>query len=74
LIAMAARFQPLTAGFAFYGAGMSVYSHIVARGTEVVFPKDTPMEIRFGTHESRPSPPHKNTPAPHANRPAGGSI
>jgi hypothetical protein len=35
---------------------MSVYSHIVARGDEVVFPKDTSMEIRFGTHESKVHP------------------
>ena len=60
LIAMAARSQPITAGFAFYGAAISVYSHIVARGNEVVFPKDTSMEIRFGTHESKAQPPHKN--------------
>jgi len=64
LIAMAARAQPVTVGFAFYGAAMSVYSHIMARGNEVVFPKDTAMEIRFGTHESQPLPSHKNTAAP----------
>ncbi len=73
LIAMAARFQPVTAGFAFYGAAMSVYSHIVARGSEVVFPKDTAMEIRFGTHESRIPPHHKHTSKHHvktaANQP-----
>lgn len=66
LIAMAARFQPVTAGFAFYGAAMSVYSHLVARGSEVVFPKDTAMEIQFGTHEGRLHPSHKNVPAPRA--------
>lgn len=60
LMAMAARSQPVTAGLALYDAAMSVYSHIVARGSEVVFPKDTAMEIRFGTHESRIPPPHKN--------------
>jgi len=52
LVAMAARSQALTAGFAFYGAAWSVYSHLMARGSEVVFPKDTAMEIRFGTHEA----------------------
>jgi hypothetical protein len=46
-----ARYRPLTAGFAFYGAARSVYSHVVARGREVVFPKNTPMDIRFGTHQ-----------------------
>jgi hypothetical protein len=28
-----------------YGAGMSVYTHFIARGQEVVFPKNTAMEI-----------------------------
>jgi hypothetical protein len=70
LIAMAARSQPVTAGFAFYGAAMSIYSHIVARGNEVIFPKDTAMEIRFGTHESQPHPSHRNRAAPARKRPA----
>ncbi len=59
LVAMAARLQPVTAAFAFYGAAMSIYSRIMARGREVVFPKDTPMMIRFGTHEGRLVPPKK---------------
>jgi hypothetical protein len=70
LIAMAARSQPVTAGFAFYGAAMSVYFHIVARGNEVVFPKDTAMQIRFGTHESQAHPSNKNTAAPTGKPPA----
>jgi hypothetical protein len=74
LIAMAARSQPVTAGFAIYGAAMSVYSHIVARGNEVVFPKDTAMEIRFGTHERRLTPPRKNAATPHARPAANKSI
>jgi len=32
-----------------YGAGMSIYSHFIARGQEVVFPKNTAMEIGIGT-------------------------
>jgi hypothetical protein len=31
-----------------YGAGMSVYTNFVARGHEVVFPKDTAMTISIG--------------------------
>jgi len=31
----------------FYGAGRSAYSNIVARGPEVTFPADTPIEIRL---------------------------
>jgi type IV secretory pathway VirB10-like protein len=38
-----------------YGAGMSVYSHFIARGQEVVFPKNTAMEIGIGTRQSAPS-------------------
>jgi hypothetical protein len=51
VISVRARSRPVSAGFAFYGAGWSLYSHFVARGVDVVFPKNTPMEIRFGTHD-----------------------
>ena len=51
-----AHSRPVSAGFAFYGAGWSVYSHFVARGVDVVFPKNTPMEIRFGTHDGSAPP------------------
>ena len=51
LITLLAHSRPVTAGFAFYGAGWAVYSHFVARGVDVVFSKNTPMEIRFGTHD-----------------------
>jgi hypothetical protein len=34
-----------------YGAGMSVYSHFIARGTEVVFPKNTAMAVGVGTRK-----------------------
>jgi hypothetical protein len=40
-----------------YGAGMSVYSHFIARGNEVVFPKNTAMEIGIGTRGSGTSAP-----------------
>jgi type IV secretory pathway VirB10-like protein len=56
VIGMLVHYRPVSAGFAFYGAGISVYTHIVARGNEVVFAKNTPMEIRFGTHAGA-SPP-----------------
>ena len=32
-----------------YGAGLSVYTHFIARGHDVVFPKNTAMEIGIGT-------------------------
>jgi hypothetical protein len=56
VIALVARSRPVSAGFAFYGAAWSVYSHLVARGSEVVFPKNTAMEIRFGSHKGTKSP------------------
>ena len=56
VIGLAAHYRPVSAGFAFYGAGWSVYSHVMARGIDVVFPKNTPMEIRFGTHAGPGSP------------------
>jgi hypothetical protein len=40
-----------------YGAGMSLYSHFIARGNEVVFPKNTAMEIGIGTRGSGTSAP-----------------
>lgn len=53
VIGLVAHWRPVSACFAFYGAGWSVYTHVVARGNDVVFPKNTPMEIRFGTHEGQ---------------------
>ena len=59
VVGFAARYRPVSACFAFYGAGWSVYTHIVARGDNVTFPKNTPMEIRFGIHGEQ-NHPHAN--------------
>jgi hypothetical protein len=68
VIGLVAHSRPISAGFAFYGAGWSVYSHVVARGREVVFPKNTPMEIRFGAHGGSAPPAAKSNPdAPEAS-------
>jgi hypothetical protein len=40
-----------------YGAGMSVYAHFIARGQEVVFPKNTAMEIGIGRQRERSAGP-----------------
>ena len=48
LIALAARSQPVSMVFAAYGAGTSVYTNFLSRGRDVVFAKDTPLEIGFG--------------------------
>ena len=43
--------HPVSAGFTFYGMGWSVYSHAVARGSEVTFARNSPMEISFATND-----------------------
>lgn len=48
LIALAARSQPVSIAFAAYGAGNSVSRNFLSRGRDVVFAKDTPLEIGFG--------------------------
>ena len=47
LISLAARSQPVSMGFAAYGAGTSVYNNFLSRGKDVVFVKNTPLEIGF---------------------------
>lgn len=46
-----------------YGAAVSVYTHFMARGHEVVFPKNTAMQIGIGTRASETTPPAENPPA-----------
>lgn len=55
IVGIAAHYRPVSAVFAFYAAGWSVYSHLMVRGTDVVFPANTPMEILFGKRELPPS-------------------
>jgi hypothetical protein len=45
-----------------YGAGMSVYTHFIARGRDVVFPKDTAMEIGVSTRPKDAAPVSNATP------------
>jgi len=49
-----AHSRVVASGFGFYGAGMSVYSHFLARGRDVVYPKDMLMVIGLGTREKQP--------------------
>jgi len=51
VLGLAVRSRALGYSMGAYGAGMSVYSHFIARGTEVVFPKNTAMEIGVGTRK-----------------------
>jgi hypothetical protein len=45
----------VASGFGFYGAAISVYSHFLARGRDVVYPKDMSMTIEVGTTEKQPA-------------------
>lgn len=58
LIALAARSQPVSIAFAAYGAGTSVYNNFLSRGRDVVFAKDTPLEIGFGERHGKPATQH----------------
>jgi hypothetical protein len=49
-----AHSRVVASGFGFYGAAMSVYSHFLARGRDVVYPKDMSMMIGMGTREKQP--------------------
>jgi len=51
-----------------YGAGMSVYTNFIARGHDVVFPKDTGMAIGIGTRPPAAAPAAQ--PAPSEPSPA----
>ena len=48
--------QPLGMAMGAYGASMSVYSHFIARGRDLVFPKNTAMEIALRPRAPSPSP------------------
>jgi len=47
VISLAAKSQPVSMAFAAYGAAVSVYSNFLSRGRDVVFVKNTPLEIGF---------------------------
>lgn len=48
--------QPLGMAMGAYGATMSIYEHFIARGRDLVFPKNTAMEISIGPRPSTPVP------------------
>ncbi len=56
-----------------YGAGMSIYRNFMARGHEVVFPKNTAMEISLGTRAAASTPPLPTAqPSPSSGAAGGG--
>jgi len=53
IVAAFAHSRVVASGFGFYGAGMSVYSHFLARGRDVVYPKDMSMVLDLGTRDKK---------------------
>ena len=53
VLGVAVHSRAFASGMGIYGAGISVYSHFLARGRDVVYPKDTAMAIGFGTRVTR---------------------
>jgi hypothetical protein len=51
-----ARSKKFGTGLGAYGAAVSVYSHFIARGREVEFPKNTAMQIGIGTRPATATP------------------
>lgn len=56
IVGLTARSRAVSLGFGSYGAAMSLYSHFLARGRDVVYPKDMAMVIGLGTREGKAAP------------------
>lgn len=58
IVSLTTDSKTFSSAMGFYGAGISVYSNFLSHGKEVVFPKDTPLEITFerGHTAARPTP------------------
>jgi hypothetical protein len=48
IVGFAAKSPNFARAMGFWGAGHSVYGHFIARGTDLVLPEDTPIEVSFG--------------------------
>ncbi len=57
LVGVFVHSQPVGAVMGAYGAGSSVYKHFVARGKDIVFAKNTGMEIGFGARSREAAEP-----------------
>lgn len=53
VVGIAAHSRVVSAGFGSYGAAMSIYYHFLARGRDVVYPKDMAMVIGLGTRDGK---------------------
>lgn len=56
--------QPFGMAMGAYGASMSIYAHFISRGRDLIFPKNTAMEISIGPRVSAPAPALPNTADP----------
>jgi hypothetical protein len=55
IVGVLARSRVVATGFGAYGAASSIYYHFLARGRDVVYPKDMAMVIGLGARESKPN-------------------
>jgi hypothetical protein len=69
IVGALAHSRVVASGFGIYGAAMSVYMHFLARGRDVVYPKDMSMVIGLGTRGTPPAAPVPS--APFASHPGG---
>jgi hypothetical protein len=53
IVGIAAHSRVVSAGFGSYGAALSIYYHFLARGRNVVYPKDMAMVIGLGTRDKK---------------------
>jgi hypothetical protein len=60
VLSLAVKSTPVSIAFGAYGASASIYTNFLSRGHDVVLPKDTPLEIGFGS----PHPPAASPPKP----------
>lgn len=61
VLSLTARSGALSASMGIYGAASSIYYHFLARGRDVVYPKDMAMIIGLGMRDSKPK--QQQTPA-----------
>jgi len=55
IVGALARSRVVATGFGAYGAASSIYYHFLARGRDVVYPKDMAMVVGLGARESKPA-------------------
>lgn len=67
-ISLATKSRAITAAFGFYGAAWSIYSNLLTRGHDVVFPAQTLIQIRLGSHQRPGSRVPLPPPAPAASQ------